>query len=68
MIRNQPRLSHLNALTETLIRVYTIAKACFSWIESLFAVKSLATCTGDVRPKTGAMSDADVLFETHDVS
>lgn len=68
MIRNQPRLSHLNALTETLIRVYTIAKACFSWIELLFAVRRLATCTGDGRPKTGAISDVDVLFGTPDIS
>ena len=68
MIRTQPRLSYLNALTETLIRVYTIAKACISWTESFFTVRRLATCTGDLRPKTGAMSDADVVFETPNVN
>ena len=68
MIRIQTKLSHLNALTETLIRVCTIAKACFSWIKSLFAVRRLATCAGDARSKTGAINDADVLFETPAVS
>ena len=54
----------MNALTETLIRVCTVAKACFSWIKSLFAIRCLATCTGDVRSKTGAISDADVPFKS----
>lgn len=58
----------MNALTETLIRVCTNAKACFSWIKPLVAVGRLATCPGDARSKTGAISDADVLFETPDVS
>ena len=42
----------------------TIAKACFSWVNLLFAVRPLASCTGDVRSKTGAIDDADVLSET----
>ena len=64
MVRIQVRLSHLSALTETVIRVCTIAKACFACVKSLFAVRRLATCVDDVRSKTGAICDADVLFET----
>lgn len=64
MVRIQARLSHLIELTETRIRVCTIAKACFSWVNLLFAVRPLASCTGDVRSKTGAIDDADVLSET----
>ncbi len=48
--------------------MYTIAKACFSWVNSLFAVRRLASCTVEVRSKTGAIDDADVLSETSAVS
>ena len=68
MVRIQARLSPLIALTETRIRVYTIAKASFSWFNSSFAVRRLASCTGEVRSKTGAIDDADVLSKTPAVS
>ena len=65
MVRIQARLSPLIALTETRIRVYTIAKDSFFWFNSLFAVRRLASCAGEVRSKTGAI---DVLSETPAVS
>ena len=46
----------------------TVAKACFSWVNSLFAVRRLASCTGEVRSKTGAIDDADALSETPAIS
>ena len=68
MVRIRARLSDWIALTETRIRVYTIAKASFSWVNSFVAVRGLASCTGEVRSKTGAIDDADVLSETPAVS
>lgn len=68
MVRIRARLSHLISLTETRIRVYTIAKASLSWLNSLFAVRGLASCTGEVHSKTGAIDDADVLSKTPTIS